>query len=177
MTDAGIERTRKPPLRATAAQAAALRARFNGSPPIKAAPPPPPCAPAPPRPRPSAAAARHRLRTARDARAGLILATLVERFPECFRPFDDTPLPLKIGIDKDIVSALGCARHDVINVLTAYTGSAEYFSIMIEGASRIDLNGDHAGSVSARSARYSAKMLKEATATRPTKEGGPLSVT
>jgi ProP effector len=50
--------------------------------------------------------------------------------------------------------------------LTAYTGRVMYLRGLVEGAARLDLDGDPAGEVTARDAEYAAAKLARILASR-----------
>ncbi len=91
---------------------------------------------------------------------------LKAHFPNCFRENKDL-LPLKVGIKQDLVKLLS-SRDDItindkacmVNSLSYYVNSAGYHKNMVEGAQRIDLDGNPAGAVSAEEALYSVECRK-----------------
>jgi sRNA-binding protein len=89
------------------------------------------------------------------------------RVPRCFARHH--PIPLKIGIHLDIAAALPeLPTTDIGRGLKFYVSRFVYLESCIEGATRIDLNGDPAGVVSAAEAanaqRWLAKRRKGRTA-------------
>jgi ProP effector len=146
---------------------AALAARMTGRPlaaevfKTRAEPPAPP-APAkpaaPPQPELNAAQIAGRARRKADwerrHRGKIVLERLIVQFPECFKPPDQTPRPLKIGIHLDVAAALpDVSRNDQDLAFGIYVRTKAYHATLVEGAPRIDLNGDPAGAVSAVEAR------------------------
>ena len=85
-----------------------------------------------------------------------ILELLCERFPRTFARNPSGRQPLKLGIDRDLVARLGgiVSRSALKRMLSIYTACPEYRATLIEGAARIDLDGNPAGAVSAREAAY-----------------------
>ncbi len=87
-------------------------------------------------------------------------------FPNCFKELKEVK-PLKIGIKQDLVKNLG-AREDIVigdkacmvNSLAYYVNSPAYHKSVIEGASRIDLNGEVSSKVTAEEAHYSIEFRK-----------------
>lgn len=87
-------------------------------------------------------------------------------YPFCFKEVKETK-PLKIGIKQDLVKHLS-TREDIVlgdkacmvNSLSYYVSSAVYHKNVVEGAVRIDLDGNPAGVVSAEEAQYSAECRK-----------------
>ncbi len=97
---------------------------------------------------------------------------LKAHFPNCFKEIKEVQ-PLKIGIKQDLVKLLS-TREDIVtsdkacmvSSIAYYVNSASYHKSIIEGASRIDLEGQAVGVVSAEEAKYStesrkAKLLKK----------------
>lgn len=97
---------------------------------------------------------------------------LKAHYPACFKEAKDVK-PLKVGIKQDLVKHLS-AREDIVTTdkacmvssLAYYVNSLAYLKSVIEGAQRIDLEGNSAGTVSADEAKYSvenrqSKMLKK----------------
>ena len=89
---------------------------------------------------------------------------LCERFPRTFARDPAGRQPLKRGIDSDLVARLDgtVSRSAIKRVLGIYTSCLEYRATLIEGAARIDLDGNQAGAVTAGEAEH-------ALATRPAK--------
>jgi ProP effector len=84
-------------------------------------------------------------------------------FPNCFKDIKELK-PLKVGIKQDLVKLLS-TREDVViadkacmvNSLSYYVNSTAYHKSVIEGATRIDLDGNSAGTISAEEAKYSTE--------------------
>ncbi len=107
-----------------------------------------------------------------QARYGVEL--LKAYFPDCFKELKDIR-PLKIGIKQDLVKKLS-SREDIVigdkacmvNSLAYYVNSAAYHKRIVEGAMRIDLEGQDAGRVTAEEAKYSVECCKaKSTAASP----------
>ena len=84
-------------------------------------------------------------------------------FPDCFKSANDVR-PLKKGIKQDLVKRLSTIETIVtedkacmVKSLAYYVNTAAYHKSVVEGAIRIDLNGDSAGVVSADEAKYSVE--------------------
>jgi ProP effector len=99
---------------------------------------------------------------------------LKAHFPACFRELKEIK-PLKIGIKLDLVKHLS-TREDIVigdkacmvGSLSYYVNSASYHRVVVAGATRIDLNGETAGTVTPEEAKYSqdcrqAKIQKKQT--------------
>jgi ProP effector len=82
-------------------------------------------------------------------------------FPTAFRPASDVK-PLKKGIKQDLVKRLstieGIVTEDkgcMVKSLSYYVNTEAYHRSVVEGAPRIDLDGQSAGTVTAEEAKYS----------------------
>jgi sRNA-binding protein len=87
---------------------------------------------------------------------------LVARFPKCFMPRGHDKLPLKVGIRRDLHNAISV--HDIPPVwvtaaLSDYASGPKYLMRIVEGAERIDLNGDPAGVVTRKQAEHAINRL------------------
>lgn len=86
-------------------------------------------------------------------------------YPNCFKDIKDIQ-PLKVGIKQDLVKHLS-TKEDIVlgdkacmvNSLAYYVGSTAYHKSILEGATRIDLNGNEAGTVTKEEAAYSKECL------------------
>jgi ProP effector len=109
---------------------------------------------------------------------------LCERFPRAFFQFERKRLPLKIGIRDDITAVICDAidRQLLGMALRYYTDNFGYRRAQKEGAPRIDLNGEPAGTVSeadaldaasdvaSRKAALKARKRSQATPAAPVLE-------
>ena len=82
-------------------------------------------------------------------------------FPQCFKSATDIK-PLKKGIKQDLIKQLSTMEQIVledkacmVKSLSYYVNTAAYHKNVIEGALRIDLDGNPAGQVTAEEATYS----------------------
>jgi len=99
-------------------------------------------------------------------RARYGVALLRAHFPLCFDE-RDAVRPLKTGIHQDLVKQLG-GRADIaiddkacmVSSLAYYVNSVSYHKSVILGASRVDLDGQVVGSVTAEEASYSKQRLQ-----------------
>lgn len=87
-------------------------------------------------------------------------------FPASFKEMQEAQ-PLKVGIKQDLVKRLGGMDNIVLNdkacmvsSLSYYVSSPSYHKNVVEGAIRIDLDGNAAGVVTAEEAQYSAECRK-----------------
>ena len=63
--------------------------------------------------------------------------TLAERFPACFK-VSGPRLPLKIGVDRDVISAAPDLNADDVRwAIRNYVSSATYSQVMVEGATSL----------------------------------------
>jgi ProP effector len=105
---------------------------------------------------------------------------LKAHFPLCFRDIKEIQ-PLKIGIKQDLVKVLS-TREDIVigdkacmvSSLSYYVNSTAYHKSVIEGAMRIDLEGNPAGLISVEESQYSldcrkAKLEKKKSPASPAK--------
>jgi ProP effector len=85
------------------------------------------------------------------ARTKAIIAVLVAKFPKCFAMQDTRRRPLKVGIDADLLAALGGSirQTELIRALAMYCSSDGYLERVLTCAWRVDLEGKPAGVVSA----------------------------
>src|SRR5262249_42050174 len=83
-----------------------------------------------------------------------ILMMLVARFPATFSIFEQRRKPLQIGFHQEILKRLGDAvtAKDLSTALRIYAANRFYLRACQEGASRIDLDRNNAGTVSAEHA-------------------------
>jgi hypothetical protein len=96
---------------------------------------------------------------ASKALARATLAHLAELFP-CFR---EPVRPLKVGIAEDIIPRQpDLDVHAVSIALIAHTERPEYLAAVAEGASRIDLDGNACGTVTAQHAAHARKQEEKA---------------
>ncbi|MBV8803373.1 MAG: ProQ/FinO family protein [Gammaproteobacteria bacterium] len=87
-------------------------------------------------------------------------------FPLCFKEIKDIQ-PLKIGIKQDLVKRLATMDNIVlgdkacmVSSLAYYVSSPAYHKNAVEGAARVDLDGNAAGFVSVEEAQYSTECRK-----------------
>ena len=88
---------------------------------------------------------------------------LAEMFPACFFAFQQRRKPLKLGIHNDVLATLdGAITPKELSVaMRVYCGNRFYLRASIEGAPRIDLNGEVAGSVSTEEADNARQRLAQ----------------
>ncbi len=87
---------------------------------------------------------------------------LRKRFPRCFMGFKQPKQPLKIGIDLLVMRAApDLSPRKILYAIEDYTGGTRYLAALIEGAARIDLDGNEAGVVTAADEEYAQRRLKK----------------
>ena len=96
------------------------------------------------------------------------LARLAEAFPQTFVLEKYQPhRPLKVGIAADLTARCPAIERRALNaVLRSYAQRVMYLKAMVEGAARVDLDGNPAGEVTARDAEYAATKLAWILASR-----------
>ena len=88
-----------------------------------------------------------------------VITFLAEVFPDAFFIYKSRRSPLKIGIFNDLAPLVPfVGESDLRAGLKRYTLSYGYLRSCTEGASRIDLNGKEAGTVSAEEAGYARSV-------------------
>ncbi len=88
---------------------------------------------------------------------------LAETFPAAFARPGGEKRPLAIGIDRMILERLPeHPRWLLKDTLGDYCGSQGYLACLVEGAARVDLNGQPCGHVDAGAAAHAARKLKQA---------------
>jgi len=104
-----------------------------------------------------------------------ILELLCERFPGTFARNPAERQPLQRGIDRALVACLGgiVSRSALKRMLSIYTACPEYRATLIEGAARIDLDGNPAGAVTAREAAYALAPRPAKTKPAPSTPPAP----
>jgi ProP effector len=105
-----------------------------------------------------------------DANARATVALLCERFLKTFFMFEQRRRPLKIGVHLDIAAALPAITAEQIRAaMRCYVANRFYNKSCIEGAPRIDLDGNEAGVVTAEQAANSKHRVAGAMAARERK--------
>jgi ProP effector len=102
-----------------------------------------------------------------------LIATLGDRFPAAFS--FRRPQPLKVGIGNEIAKMLDINPRAVGLALGFYCNRSAYLSACKEGATRVDLGGNPAGTVIERDATHAEKLLEERWAIWRTKRGATLA--
>jgi ProP effector len=87
------------------------------------------------------------------------IAQISELYPKAFNR--DQVKPLKIGIQEDLLADEKLAKGKIKRALASYVRAAAYYKSLVEGADRVDLNGESAGKVTAAEAEHAKAMLKQ----------------
>lgn len=98
-----------------------------------------------------------------DRQAALAMRkVLQERFPKCFAGFGQSKHPLLVGIHAAVQAAApDLDRWNVRLAISDYCRSESYLRAVTTGATRIDLTGDAAGTVTDHQANFAAAKLKK----------------
>jgi sRNA-binding protein len=85
-----------------------------------------------------------------------IIALLADRWPQCFMLVEDRRLPLKVGIFHDLKAALGgkVSPDHLSRALGTYCSAPDYQRRLKDGAARIALDGQRAGTVTPSEAMW-----------------------
>src|ERR1700730_17559478 len=85
---------------------------------------------------------------------------LLSRFPLALRPRRTPKIPLKIGIDKDIIERCPDINPKRIRwALADYTAGFTYLTAMVYKTDRVDLDGNVCGKVDKNAARLAKEKL------------------
>jgi sRNA-binding protein len=87
------------------------------------------------------------------------IAELVAAFPAAFTLDPTLVRPVKLGIKDDIYVQSAVSRRRITAALRSYCNSLDYLRASMEGAVRIDLTGEPAGTVTATEARHATERL------------------
>jgi ProP effector len=105
----------------------------------------------------------------RRKQADDLIAVLADWWPHAFSVFERDRKPLKRNIHDDILAAAkGAISPDELKIaLRFYCANFRYLQACVEGAARIDLDGEAAGSVSADEAAHASQRLMQYRARKP----------
>lgn len=85
-----------------------------------------------------------------------------DTFPSCFSAWGAPKQPLKAGIHRDLKAHFpDLPMREIREALANYCGGPTYLRSMVEGAVRLDLDGNQVGFVAAAHAAYAAHRLKK----------------
>ncbi len=102
---------------------------------------------------------KSRTRSKNRAANQAALQLLCDAYPEVFNR--ESMRPLKIGIQEDLVADEKLAKNKIKRALASYVRSPYYFRSLKEGADRIGLDGQPAGTVTESEAEHARQQLKE----------------
>jgi ProP effector len=100
------------------------------------------------------------------------ITELVKAFPAAFTLDSSQVRPLKLGIKDDIYARSDMSHRRITAALRIYCGSASYLAACTEGAVRVDLAGEPAGSVIGAEVEHAVQalsLLSKITAKRVSK--------
>lgn len=96
-----------------------------------------------------------------------LVALLAELFPACFSVTGPAK-PLKVGIFQELAERLAdkpeISKTLLRQALRLYTSSWRYLDAVVEGAARVDLDGQTGDLIDAQQAEHAAKSLAESRA-------------
>jgi ProP effector len=92
------------------------------------------------------------------------IAELVAAFPAAFTLDPTLVRPVKLGIKDDLYAQCAISRRRITAALRSYCNSEHYLRASAEGAPRIDLAGERAGTVTATEARHATEGLAKVAA-------------
>lgn len=110
--------------------------------------------PAKPQAKPKAASARKPQENPVDP-VVLTIGRLQKNFPKAFPKNPAPKLPLKIGIHQELLAKakeLGLEEAAITDAVKTWCRGTRYWASIVEGAPRVDLEGNPAGEVTARDA-------------------------
>lgn len=94
----------------------------------------------------------------------LVIGRLQKLFPVAFPKKPAPKVPLKVGILDDLIARsveIRITEEDLKKAIQAWCKSQRYWSVIIEGAIRVDLYGNPAGSVDTSGALQARSLLKK----------------
>jgi ProP effector len=89
----------------------------------------------------------------------ITIAELVAAFPAAFTLDRTLVRPVKLGIKDDLYGQCAISHRRITAALRSYCNSVHYLRASTEGAVRIDLAGEPAGTVTATQARHATEGL------------------
>lgn len=96
------------------------------------------------------------------------LQQLSEAYPKTFDRRNVRPL--KIGIQDDLIADEKLAKNKIKRALASYVRSINYLRSLQEGAERVDIQGESAGTVTAEEAAHAKGKLNEINKQRREKQ-------
>lgn len=96
----------------------------------------------------------------KNRNANIAAITLMcETYPKAFNR--DNVRPLKIGIQEDLLADEKVSKGKIKRALASYVRAPAYYRSIVEGAQRVDLNGEDAGEITAQEAEHAKAMLQK----------------
>ena len=97
--------------------------------------------------------------SSRATKVGTAAAELAAAFPAAFTLDPTLVRPVKLGIKDDVFAQSDVSHRRISAALRCYCNSVHYLRATTEGAVRIDLTGEPAGTVTATEARHATERL------------------
>jgi ProP effector len=88
-----------------------------------------------------------------------IIAELAELYPGAFSTDPSLVRPLAIGVKEMLLQQCKLSPKSIGDALRRYTGSTGYLKATVEGAARVDLDGQAAGTVTMCQAEHAQRRL------------------
>ncbi|MDR5741112.1 MULTISPECIES: ProQ/FinO family protein [unclassified Caballeronia] len=102
------------------------------------------------------------------------IGKLQRRFPVAFPKNPAPKVPLKVGVIDDLLqraSDIGLTDAEIRNAIKVWCRGARYWSSLVEGAARVDLDGNPTGNVSAADAGRARQLEARRSARASTTSG------
>lgn len=99
----------------------------------------------------------------------LTIGKLQKLFPKTFPKNPNPKVPLKVGILDDLYARsdeIGISNEDIQLAIQTWCKSSRYWNASIEGAMRVDLDGNPSGLVDAKGAAQARAMSRKAKSSR-----------
>lgn len=101
----------------------------------------------------------------------IAISRLQRQFPKAFPKKPAPKVPLKLGVLEDLVQhakTLQLSADEIKQAVKTWCDGRRYWDCMVEGAARVDLNGEPNGAVTANEAQHAKRMASR----RHAKAGG-----
>jgi sRNA-binding protein len=98
------------------------------------------------------------------------IAELAKLCPAAFSTDPSLVRPLAVGVKEMLLERYSLSPEAIDGALKYYTGSTHYLNVVVEGAARVDLDGQSVGTVTMRQAEHAQRRLvkmAERTAAKP----------
>jgi sRNA-binding protein len=107
--------------------------------------------------------------------AAEIIAELTRLYPKAFSTDPSRVRPLAIGLKDVLLQQCKRSPKHLENAMRRYTGSAGYLNATVEGAVRVDLDGQDAGVVTVHQAEYAKRRLAKMAERLAAKPAAPVT--